>query len=245
MMQRLTLSTALTVLGQPIHKKCIGQLFMLSLYLLVVGCSTTHHAVSDPDFSPVRPVSAKPLPISDGAIYKTGFGIALYEDAKAHRIGDIITVILQERTNASKSASTTTAKEAEVSIGAPTLFGQGVSHRGHDILTASIDAERDFSGEGDSSQSNSLTGQISVTVVDVYPNGNLMIRGEKLLTLNQGSEHVRISGIVRAADVSPTNTVFSTQVANARIVYGGQGVLADVNTKGWIQRVFDSNWRPF
>jgi flagellar L-ring protein precursor FlgH len=150
-----------------------------------------------------------------------------------------------QRTNSSKKASTTTVKEADVSIAAPTLFGQGVSHNGHDILSAEISADRDFTGEGDSTQSNSLTGQISVTVVDVYPNGNLMIRGEKLLTLNQGSEHVRISGIVRAADVTPTNTVFSTQVANARIVYGGQGVLAEANTKGWIQRVFDSNWWPF
>jgi flagellar L-ring protein precursor FlgH len=226
-------------------KKLLSGLITICLYLLVVGCSTTHQAVSDPDFSPVRPMSVQPLPVNDGAIYKTGFGVALFEDTKAHRIGDIITIILQERTNASKSATTTTAKDAEVSIGAPTIFGQGVTHRGKDILSASIDAERDFSGEGDSTQSNSLTGQISVTVVDVYPNGNLMIRGEKLLTLNQGSEHVRISGIVRAADVTPTNTVFSTQVANARIIYGGQGVLADANTKGWIQRVFDSNWWPF
>lgn len=213
--------------------------------LLSVGCSTTHHAVSDPEFAPVRPVSVEPLPVSDGSIYKSGFGVALFEDAKAHRIGDIITIILQEKTNASKSASTNTAKDAEVSIAAPTLFGQGVTRNGRDILSASIDAERDFAGEGDSTQSNSLTGRITVTVVDVFSNGNLMIRGEKLLTLNQGSEHVRISGIVRASDVSPTNTVFSTQVANARIVYGGQGVLADANTKGWLQRVFDSNWWPF
>lgn len=228
-----------------IARRILLTVIVMILYSMIVGCSTTHHAVSDPDFSPVRPMSVRPLPISDGAIYKTGFGVALFEDSKAHRVGDIITVILQERTNSSKSASTTTAKDAEVSIAAPTLFGKGITHRGNDILSASIDAERDFSGEGDSTQSNSLTGQISVTVVDVYPNGNLMIRGEKLLTLNQGSEHVRISGIVRAADVTPTNTVFSTQVANARIVYGGQGVLADVNTKGWIQRVFDSNWWPF
>lgn len=225
------------------------KVFSVSIILFVssltVGCSTTHQAMSDPDFSPVRPMSVEPLPMSDGAIYKTGFGVALFEDTKAHRIGDIITVILQEKTNSSKTASTTTAKEADVSISAPTLFGAGVTRGGKDILSASIDAARDFTGEGDSTQSNSLTGQISVTVVDVLRNGNLMIRGEKLLTLNQGSEHVRISGIVRAGDVTPTNTVFSTQVANARIIYGGQGVLADANTKGWIQRVFDSNWWPF
>ena len=226
-------------------KKLFSVLAILSLYSMIVGCSTTHQALSDPDYSPVRPMSVEPLPVSDGAIYKTGFGVALFEDTKAHRIGDIITVILQEKTNSSKTASTTTAKEADVSISAPTIFGTGVRRDGKDILSAGIDATRDFTGEGDSTQSNSLTGQISVTVVDVYPNGNLNIRGEKLLTLNQGSEHVRISGIVRASDVTPTNTVFSTQVANARIIYGGQGVLADANTKGWIQRMFDSNWWPF
>lgn len=219
---------------------CMGLISFVAM-----GCSTTHQAVSDPDFSPVRPISAQPLPVSDGAIYKSGFGMTLFVDTKAHRIGDIITIILQEKTNASKSASTTTAKDSEVSIAAPILFGQEVIHNGHEVLSATIDAERDFEGEGDSTQSNSLTGRISVTVVDVLPNGNLMIRGEKLLTLNQGSEHVRISGIVRASDVTPANTIFSTQVANARIVYGGQGVLAEANTKGWIQRVFDSNWWPF
>jgi flagellar L-ring protein precursor FlgH len=230
---------------QLMNGSLLSYLLVASLYLIVVGCSTTHLAIPDPDFAPVRPVSAQPLPVSDGSIYKAGFGVSLFEDTKAHRIGDIITIILQEKTNASKTASTNTAKDAAVAIGAPTLFGQGVTKNGNEILSAGIDATRAFTGEGDSSQSNSLSGQISVTVVDVYPNGNLMIRGEKLLTLNQGSEHVRISGIVRAADVSPTNTVFSTQVANAHIVYGGQGVLADVNTKGWIQRVFDSNWWPF
>ena len=226
-------------------RRLFSAFIMIGINLMIVGCSTTHQAISDPDYSPVRPMSVQPLPVSDGAIYKTGFGVTLFEDMKARRIGDIITVILQERTNSTKTASTTTAKEADVSISAPTIFGAGVTRGGKDILSAGIDASRDFTGEGDSTQSNSLTGQISVTVVDVFPNGNLMIRGEKLLTLNQGSEHVRISGIVRASDVTPTNTVFSTQVANARIIYGGQGVLADANTKGWIQRVFDSNWWPF
>lgn len=219
--------------------------WLLLAYSLLAGCSTTHQAVSDPDFAPIRPIGAKPLPVSDGAIYKAGYGLSLFEDPKAHRIGDIITIILQEKTNASKSASTNTAKDAAIDIGAPTIFGKGVTHRGEAILSASVDAQRDFTGEGDSTQSNSLTGRISVTVADVYPNGNLLVRGEKLLTLNQGSEHIRISGIVRAADVSPNNTVLSTQVANARIVYGGQGVLAEANTKGWLQRLFDGNWWPF
>jgi flagellar L-ring protein precursor FlgH len=211
----------------------------------LIACGTTHQAKPDPDFAPVRPVGSMPLPINDGAIYKTGYNMSLFEDSKAHRVGDIITIILEERTNASKSASTTTAKEAEIDLASPTVFGREVTHRGRPILSASVDASRDFTGEGDSQQSNSLTGRISVTVAEVLPNGNLVVRGEKLLTLNQGSEHVRISGIVRPSDITPDNTVRSPQVANARIVYGGQGVLAEANSKGWLQRVFDSNWWPF
>ncbi len=215
------------------------------MLLLISACSTTHQAVSDPEYAPVRPVNARPLPISNGAIYKAGFSLALFEDTKAHRVGDIITVILQERTNASKKASTNTAKNAAVTVGAPTLFGRGVAYGGDAILNTTIDAERDFQGEGDSTQSNSLSGEITVTIAEVYVNGNMLIRGEKLLTLNQGSEHVRISGIIRPVDITPSNTVLSSQVANAKIIYGGQGVLADANTKGWLQRVFDSNWWPF
>lgn len=218
----------------------------IAVILVISGCSTTHQAISDPDYAPIRPVNARPLPISDGAIYKAGFGLTLFEDTKAHRVGDIITVILKEKTNASKKASTNTDKNAEVSIAAPTIFGRGVGFKGDSaILSAAIDAERAFEGTGDSTQSNSLSGEISVTVAEVYANGNMLIRGEKLLTLNQGSEHIRISGIIRPSDISASNTIVSTQVANAKIIYGGQGVLADANTKGWLQRTFDSNWWPF
>ena len=221
--------------------------FSLPIIVLLLNsaCSTTHQAISDPDYAPVQSVNARPLPVSDGAIYKAGFSLALFEDTKAHRVGDLITVILQEKTNASKKAGTNTAKSSAVTIAAPTVFGRGVDYKGDAILSATLDAERDFQGEGDSTQSNSLSGEITVTVADVYANGNMLIRGEKLLTLNQGSEHVRISGIIRPIDVSPSNTVLSSQVANAKIIYGGQGVLADANTKGWLQRIFDSNWWPF
>lgn len=223
-----------------------GGLSLICVLLVVSGCSTMQNvAQPDPDYSPVRPVAAAPLPVSDGAIYKTGFGMSLFEDTKAHRVGDIITVILDESTSASKSASTTTKKDSDVTLATPTVFGKPLTVNGQDIFNASVSGERDFTGEGDSAQSNTLNGLISVTVAEVLPNGNLLVRGEKLLTLNQGSEHIRLSGIVRASDVSPDNTIRSEQIANARIVYGGQGVLADVNEKGWLQKVLDGKWWPF
>ncbi len=220
---------------------------LLASVLLLTACAsaTVHEPVSDPDFAAVRPVASSPIPINDGAIYKAGFERTLFVDPTAHRVGDVLTIILQEKTNASKKSSTSTKKDSDIDIGMPTVFGAPVTFRGKDILSASAKAARSFDGEGDSSQSNSLTGNITVTVAEVLPNGNLMIRGEKLLTLNQGSEHVRISGIIRQVDIRPDNTVYSSQVANARIIYGGQGVLAEVNAKGWAQRLFDGPWWPF
>ncbi|MGD8525667.1 MAG: flagellar basal body L-ring protein FlgH, partial [Thioalkalispiraceae bacterium] len=105
--------------------------------------------------------------------------------------------------------------------------------------------EREFAGEGSSTQSNSLTGRIGVTVVEVMSNGNMKVRGEKLLHLNQGDEFIRISGIVRQVDVRSDNTIPSTLVANAQISYGGNGALAEANSQGWLSRFFSSSWWPF
>jgi flagellar L-ring protein precursor FlgH len=108
-----------------------------------------------------------------------------------------------------------------------------------------LDGERTFDGNGSSSQSNQLTGQITVTVAQRLSNGNLMVRGEKWLTINQGQELVRIAGIVRPQDIGQDNTVPSTRVADARISYTGRGTLADANTRGWLSRFFNSKWMPF
>jgi flagellar L-ring protein precursor FlgH len=108
------------------------------------------------------------------------------------------------------------------------------------VLNSAFDAEREFSGKGDSSQSNSLTGEIAVTVVNVLPSGSLVVRGEKIIGLNQGSEFIRISGLVRPQDISTDNTVVSTKLANSRIFYGGGGSIAESNTQGWLSRFFNS-----
>ena len=214
------------------------------LLIIVAGCTNTPPK-PDPAFSSVLPAYSQPLPINDGAIYRAGYEMSLFVDQRARRIGDIITIELIEKTNASKKASTKTKKDHSMDIATPSIYGGPVTYIGKEILAATADAQRDFSGEGDSTQSNSLTGRISVTVINVLPNGNLMVRGEKLLTLNQGSERIQLSGIIRAADVAPDNTVRSTQVADAQISYAGEGALADANTSGWMARFFQSGWWPF
>ena len=220
------------------------RILAVALLITIGGCSNTPPK-PDPAFSSVLPAYSQPLPINDGAIYRAGYEMALFADQRARRIGDIITIELIEKTNASKKASTKTKKDNKMDIATPLIFGGPVTHIGKEILAASADAKRDFNGEGDSTQSNSLTGRISVTVINVLPNGNLMVRGEKLLTLNQGSERIQLSGVIRAADVSPDNTVLSTQVADAQISYAGEGALADANQSGWMARFFQSGWWPF
>jgi len=111
-------------------------------------------------------------------------------------------------------------------------------------LANSVDTTQKFDGSGDSTQSNSLTGNVTVTVVEVLANGNLVVRGEKTLRINQGDEYLRVSGVVRPADVSSDNSVISTQLADARIAYSGSGFVADSNSMGWLAR-FVNSWWPF
>ena len=219
-------------------------LSLIGVALILTGCGATVPE-RDTAYAPAYPVAAMPPQANNGAIYQTGYNMSLFEDTKAHRVGDIITVQWVEQTAAQKAASTSTAKDQSISLGAPTLFGAPVQHNGNDILSASVSAGREFTGDGASSQSNKLSGSITVFVAQVLPNGNLVVRGEKQLTLNQGDEYVRLSGIVRPVDVTPDNTVQSTKVANAQIVYSGTGAVSDSNKMGWLARFFNSSLWPF
>jgi len=218
----------------------------LLLLAVLPACTPTQIIVEpDPAYAPLDMQQADYQRPSSGSIYQDGRSIRLFEDSKAFRVGDLLTVTLSESTNASKSAGTTTAKDDSVSIGAGTVFGVTPTRSGRSFLETEVDSARAFSGSGDSNQSNSLAGEITVMVHQILPNGNLLIRGEKILGLNQGTEFIRVSGLVRPQDVSSDNLVVSGKIANARIYYGGGGVLAEANTKGWLTRFFDSPYFPF
>jgi flagellar L-ring protein FlgH len=200
--------------------------------LLLQGCASTRIEVQpDPLYAPVDLKAARFKPVNNGSIYQQGRSVRLFEDSKAFRIGDLLSITLSESTNASKSAATNTAKDDSVALGAGTLLGGTPTYKGLSVLNNELSAERAFTGSGDSAQSNSLKGEITVMVVDIFPNGNLLVRGEKILGLNQGSEFIRLSGIVRPQDVSANNVVLSGKLANSRIYYGGGGVVAESNTK--------------
>lgn len=199
----------------------------------------------DPAYAPARPEDMVQPQQNPGSIFQSGMDMRLFEDAKARRVGDVLTVRLVETTDAKKKADTSAKRTAVTSVKAPMLMGQEAAQiLGYDVKT-SLESGQDFNGEGDSNQSNALKGTISVTVVEVLPNGNLRVQGEKRVGLNQGNEYIKLSGIVRPVDIDSINSVDSTKVADATMIYNGDGVVADVNRMGWLQRFFTSVLFPF
>lgn len=221
----------------------IGRCAALLAALALAGCAAGGRMAAD--YGALLPEDPGPVVPSNGAIYQAGYDVPLFENAVARRVGDIVTVRLVESTNASKSSRTSTKKTTEASLAGPTVAGRPVTVNGVEILSGGIANDNSFEGEGSSRQSNRLTGDITVTVVRRFANGNLLVRGEKWIGINQGREFVRLTGIVRPIDIEPDNSVPSLKVANAQIEYGGRGALADANAPGWLARFFNSPRMPF
>lgn len=198
----------------------------------------------DPYYAPVMPEEQVEPATPNGSLFRGQNVNGLYSDIKARDLGDIITVRLQEQTSASKSASTGTSRNTNVDLPSPTLFGREASINGNP-LSAQVNGGTEFAGDSSADQSNQLSGQITVAVIRVLPNGNLIVRGEKWLTLNNGEEYVRLTGIIRPQDVSSDNTIASNRVANARIEYSGTGSLANAQREGWLTRFFNGPIWPF
>lgn len=221
----------------------LRSLLLAAAVTAIAACSST--PTMDDEFGPLLPDDTAVAQASNGSIYQAGREVALFENATARNVGDIIVIRLEEQTQASKSATTNTSKSTSIDLPGPTIAGRPVTVNGVEILEAGVDNEAEFDGAGSSAQSNRLTGEISATVVQRLANGNLVVRGRKYLTLNQGSEFVRIEGIVRPIDIQPDNSIESWRVANARIGYGGKGPLANANSPGLLARFFNSPWLPF
>jgi len=225
--------------------------FALIVILSLSACTTIYQnqKQDDPDWAPSFPEFPDNEFDNSGSIYNVATAKMLFQDKKALRIGDIVTVVLAENTRATKNADTELSKDTSVSTTAPVIFNNPASPlnvgAGTTDLGVALTSQNAFKSENDSKQSNLLTGTISVTVQKVFANGNLAIRGEKWIALNQGKEFIRISGFIRPEDIDKDNQIRSTKVANARIFYGGTGVLAESNEEGWLSRFFNSGWWPF
>jgi flagellar L-ring protein precursor FlgH len=175
---------------------------------------------------------------ANGAIWQPGQGRSLLEDRRARYVGDIITINLVERTSAQKNANSSSDRKSNLSGGIGAISG-GLPLSGLAGLSAEAGTASVFEGKGTAAANNAFSGTITVTVIDTLANGNLLVSGEKMLTINQGNEFIRFSGIVNANNITASNTVQSTQVADARMEYRGSGFAEEANSMGWLHRFFN------
>jgi len=224
------------------------KLNVLILSFILPGCAMMDNMAKprhDVEYAPAKPISYQVPQSHNGSIYQAGYEVSLFEDIRARRIGDILIINLVEKTDAKKESDTDIKKGTTTNIAAPTVLGVlDPSLKGLNLNSA-LSSSNDFAGETESTQKNSLSGSITVSVIDVLPNGYLRIRGEKRVRLNQGNEYIRVSGIIRPTDINPDNSVESTKIADATIMYTGEGALADANKIGWLARFFISAVFPF
>jgi flagellar L-ring protein precursor FlgH len=218
---------------------------------LLGACATQPNLMPSAEFAPVQPAPVAPATAATGAIFNNGMG--LFGDLRSYqggdlKVGDLITVLLSETTQASRSSDISTSraatndvvteaqKESVLSkIGRGTGFFSDFKLDGGTVTS---------DGTGTAGQAASLTGSISAMVVEVLSNGNLVILGEKQLALTEGSEFIRVKGIIRPADIQPDNTVLSRRIANAQISYRGTGDLANASKPGWGTGLIFKFW-PF
>ena len=188
------------------------------------------------DFTAVQPQPLPPAPPpATGAIFQVADGYAaLHEGWRARRVGDPLTIVLVERTAASKSSTSKLDSGGGFGLTPPTTGPLNLFN----TTDASVSGNRNFNGVGTAGQANSLSGEISVTVAAVYPNGTMLVQGQKRVTLNRGDEFIQIKGLVRTADVDRDNRVASTRVADAQIAYTGKGDVARAGRQGWLSRFF-------
>lgn len=216
--------------------------FIFSLFfLLTAGCATV------PPTNVHQPMTARPsprfdLPAGNGAIYQAGNSRPLFEDRRARYVGDTITVKITESTTASTKSNNKLDKSNTATASVSGLSGlPGKGLLGLDLNAKSANA---FSGKGEAANNNVFTGNMTVTVIDVLPNGNLLVSGEKQLAIGHEQEFVRISGVINPSYVDAFNIVESSRIADARIEYKSSGQLADGEVMGWLARFF-LNVMPF
>ena len=211
--------------------------------VLLAGCITTTPSTSVHQPMTARPVAATPPSLMNGTIYQASYGYRpLFEDRRARNVGDTLTINIVENTSADKKSNTTTNRSSDNNFAVPNVSGLP----GKSFLGAGLAATTDikFSGDGETASNNVFTGTITVTVIDVYPNGNLLVSGEKQVGINHASEFIRFSGVVNPNNITSVNSVNSVQVADARVEYRGSGQIENAQNIGWLSRFF-LNVLPF
>ena len=212
------------------------RLISIIIFIMLSACSTYVEETNNQQFKPLRPSfeefeKAEP---SNGSIYSTSSSGLFSSDRRAKKVGDILSVTLSETFSSNKAVTNSSAKAD--TIGAevgPTGILRNLAGLG-----GSASKTNSFSGSMATNQSNSLSGTVSATIVRVFPNGNLEIKGQKKLRITEGTEYIRLSGIIRPEDISTTNTVSSAKIAEAQIEYVGAGILDSATKPGWGSKIF-------
>lgn len=221
-------------------------LAILTLVCVASGCAMTPKPKVQQPMT-IRPPALPPVSAKEtnGSIYQAAFSqqdgtryIPLFEDRRARGLGDTIIVTLNERTNASKRTGSNVNRQGDMGFSIPSFIGLPLKNIFQDVEMEAKSSNR-FDGKGASSSNNNFTGTITVTVIDILPNGNLLVSGEKQIGINQGHEFIRLSGVINPIDIM-FNTVSSVQVADARLEYRSNGYLDEAQTMGWLSRFFMS-----
>lgn len=214
--------------------------------LLLTGCSSVPDRMDIMDYEPRFQEYSAPSK-ENGSIFSNARSVDPFGEVLARNHGDILTVLLVEEMSASKRSASNSNKSSEATIAPLSLLGNTVTtgRVGGTDLSASLSSDNSFSGAGAASQSNEIEGKITVTVHQVLPNGNLFVKGEKWIRINTGEELVQVSGIVRPYDISSGNVIESTKLADARIIYSGEGHLKEASEPGVLFKVINNSWWPF
>ena len=220
----------------------------------ITACANTHKAI-DPKSAviPQKIYKAQPVKFNDGGIWPgdTPKNL-LFEDTKARKVGDLVTVILNETATSTQTATTDTSKSASIALGTTGIMGlpsdMGVKNflglgNGFDPSVGATN-ERANKGSGTTSRSGSLTGTVAATIVSINENGNFVIEGKRSVKINQEEQLMVLTGVIRPSDVNYDNTINSSLIANASITYSGDGVIAEEQRVGWLYRALSYVW-PF
>ncbi len=209
---------------------------ILMLPLLLGACVTTTPPTAVHQPMTIRPEARSVPAPSKGSIFNVASARPLFEDRRARFVGDLITINIQETVQASKKGNTTSERTQSLTAGVPTVVG--LPFKGLQGMALSANDSNKFTGKGENTSSNAFNGTITVTVIEVLPNGNLLVSGEKQIGLKEGEEFVRFSGIINPNNITSANAVQSTQVADARIEYKANGFIDSAQSMGWLSRFF-------
>ena len=221
-------------------------LALFAIVYLLQGCATEPVDMvlrPSPEFQPVYPLASDRQKVATGGIYSNRQSDAWFGRGRNYQVGDIITVLLNESTQAARTQNTDVSRDSKNSLptGLNTKIGAiSPLFNGIDLNNNSNSSK----GAGKADQKASLEGSVAVTVVEILANGNLMVRGEKKLGLTEGTEVIQVSGVIRPEDVGPNSTVQSRRLANAQIAYRGSGDLANATRAGWGTSLMHKYW-PF